>query len=255
MGGRAAREPQLAAEVGAALDERHGVAVRGGLERGGHAGRAGADDERRAAPPEPPTRRGSVALAPRARVDGAADRDAGVVVADARLVAADARDDLVRRGRGAAFSTSSGSAISARVIPTASASPRGDEPLGRREVDHARRADHRDGADGRAHARERAGDRRRRGRRRRGDPGRGRHVRGVPERERGEVDEPRRAQRAGHLGAGRRVEALGRELVGGEPHADGEPGAGRRAHRAEHLLGEPQPRRAVARRRAGWSAG
>src|SRR5215204_3435006 len=90
---RAARQPQLAADVACTLDERDGVAVRGGLYGRGDSGGAGAYDQhaQRAVGAGAPRQR---ALAAGARVDDAADRDAGVVVADAGLVAADAGEHV-----------------------------------------------------------------------------------------------------------------------------------------------------------------
>ena len=58
------------------------------------------------------------------------------------------------------------------------------------------------------------------------------------------------AQRAGDLGAGVAVEPLGRQLVGGEAHADREPGPAAVAHGGEHLLGEAQPPGGAVRVRA-----
>ena len=194
------------------------------------------------------------ALAPGARVDEAADRHAGVVVADAALVAADAGEH-VAPAPAAALATSSGSAISARVMPTASAAPR---PTSRsaasrsttRVVRDHRHVD-RGAAPRRAARRSRLGRRRRRR-----DPARARQRGRVAEHERGEVDQPGRAERAGDLGAGRVVEPLGRELVGREPHADREPGPAASPHRRR-----APPRRSAAglrapyRRRAGSTRG
>lgn len=88
----AARQSQLAADVGAALRERHRVAGARRLHRGGHAGRAAADHQH--ASRGALNRSRDVCLAAGARVDHAADRRALVVVADACLVAADAGDRL-----------------------------------------------------------------------------------------------------------------------------------------------------------------
>ena len=86
---RLQRQPHLPAGRAAALEHDHAVAARRGGRGRGAAGRAGADDHdrlgrgRRARP-------GQRRLVARPRIHGAGDRDAGVVVADAALVAADA---------------------------------------------------------------------------------------------------------------------------------------------------------------------
>jgi hypothetical protein len=63
----------------------------------------------------------------------------------------------------------------------------------------------------------------------------------MAEHERGEVDEPGRAQVACDIGARRSVEPIGRQFVGGQPHTDGHCRAGRLAHRRQDLLGEAHP--------------
>ena len=100
MRGGQTRQAQLAAQLGLALDQGHFVSRARGLDGGGGAGRSGSDDE------QSPGVAGGVGdgvvvglaqgqLPSGARVDGAADRHAGVVMADAGLVTADALDHLV----------------------------------------------------------------------------------------------------------------------------------------------------------------
>ena len=93
MGRGAARESQLAADVAVTVDQRDRIAMRGGLDGGGHARRAGANDQH-AQRPGRAGAAGQRALATGAGIDQAADRHARVVVADAGLVAADAGEHV-----------------------------------------------------------------------------------------------------------------------------------------------------------------
>ena len=197
-------------------------------------------------------------LAARPRVDVAGDREPGVVVADAALVAADAADHLVGSAPCAALRTSSGSAISARVMPDQVGGAVGDELLGVGEV--------RPRASCRAAARSTAARAARSGsaiaalggRRRRHDPARRRVAYAEsPSATIDEVDQPVGAERARDLGAG-----VGVEPAGATPRR--RTAARRRRAPARRRRGSPRaPRgrsaagrraRRCSRRRGGWSA-
>ena len=101
-----------------------------------------------AQPPVRPRAARQRPLAARPRVDDAGDREPGVVVADAALVAADAGEHLAGRApRGLAHQLGIGDQRARH--PDRVGARRRDEPLGGGDVDHARRADHRH-VDGRA---------------------------------------------------------------------------------------------------------
>ena len=239
MRGRAAGEPELAADRGGLLEQRDRGAGLRRLERGGDPGGSAADHEHVAARPHGGARQR--ALPPRARVDHAADRHARVVVADAALVAADAGDHLVAPAvRRLGHELGIGDQRPGHPHRVGGAA--GDEPLRGAHVHHLRRADH-GHVDGRADGGERRGEGVRARGRERHDPARGGEVRRVPEDERGEVDLPAGAQLAGELRAGGGVHALGRQLVGGEADADGELRPRAVAHRGQHLAREAQRRR------------
>ena len=170
-----------------------------------------------------------------------------MVVADAALVAADARDHLAARAvRGLAHERRIGDQRAGHPDRVGEAVR--DELLGGRDVHHARRADHRH-VDGVPDHAQRLRDRRLGGRRRRRDPARRRHVRGVPERERGEVDQPGGADRARDLGAGGGVEpvrASSSSAASRTPTASSGPAAARTASSTSSREPQPAVRRVVA---------
>jgi hypothetical protein len=65
----------------------------------------------------------------------------------------------------------------------------------------------------------------------------------VPQDERDEVDQAGVIQVDGDLGRGGHVEAAGGELIRGQPHADGDPGAGGGPHGVQDLERDTKPGR------------
>ena len=207
---RAAGQPQLAAEVAVAFQQRDAVAVASGLDGGGDAGRAAADHEHVAAGR---ARNGTRQrpLPAGARVDDARDRRARVVVADAALVAADAVQDLVGpAGDGLRDQVGVGDHRPRHADHVGL--PVGQQPLGVVEIDHAGGGDHRHAGQRGADGAGRLGDRVALDRRRRHDADRAHQRRGVAEREVDEVDQAVAAEAARDPRAGRRAERAGRAL-------------------------------------------
>ena len=211
MGGCEPGETQLPADVGLAFDERDGVAGGRGLERGGGAGGSAADHEH-SSPGVARRQTRECSFSARTRVDRASDRHAGVVMADAGLIATHALD----HGLGAAggcLGDQLGVGDKGSGHPDEVTHAGGHDPLGIVEVDHARGGDQGQLGERAAEARRRLGDRVQRRGGWRGDPRRAAWERGVPERERNEVDQSRPVELAGYLDAVVEAQAAGHQLV------------------------------------------
>jgi hypothetical protein len=214
VAGRSFGERNLPAQLDRGLVEDDVVAGRVCLGCRRHSRRAATDD--RDAQPAPRPDRCPRQLPPRARVLGAGDRDAGVVVGDAR-VAADATELRHAFGR---LARQIGVGDERAGHPDRVRDSLGDEPFGRGGIDDSRGRDQgRPDAERGRMARDRAfldG-------RRRDNPGRAAVGGGIAERDRDVVHE------CGELGG----DGDGSLRVGGEPDPEGEAGS-----RLPHSLGD-----------------